>query len=336
MKNNLVATLADENYIDQAKQFFSSVYFNSGWQGDYMLLAYKIPENKLKWFRDRGILIKKCYISSDLMDQKWPETVLNKAYLFSPEFRKWKNIIYLDGDIIVNASIDRLAEVSGFAAAESYSLFKGSFYDLLFIRADKKNETKFHELKSKYDFNSKMFNTGVMAFNTDIIEEDSFQKLRDLEVLSLGGGEETIVNILFYNNWEKLPKAYNAYPDFFMPNTNLDIESFNGIISHFVIDKPWDLGPRPKQWKKYYHQKWQDNLGRADLINLDKRLPPQKVWSDEEIHNFSIFLDKINKKRSFKETLYGIYLYLDRSIGLVGLFLKHNFPKLYFFLKKLK
>ena len=47
MKKNLLVTLADENYIDRAKQLFSSVYFNAGWKGDYMLLAHEIPEEKL-------------------------------------------------------------------------------------------------------------------------------------------------------------------------------------------------------------------------------------------------------------------------------------------------
>ena len=32
-KKNLLVTLADNNYIDQAKQVFSSVYFNAGWSG---------------------------------------------------------------------------------------------------------------------------------------------------------------------------------------------------------------------------------------------------------------------------------------------------------------
>lgn len=56
----VLITLADENFIEQAKQLFSSVYHNAGWSEDYMLLAHNIPEMKLKWFRERGILIKHC------------------------------------------------------------------------------------------------------------------------------------------------------------------------------------------------------------------------------------------------------------------------------------
>ena len=60
MKKDLLVTLADSNYVDQAKQLFSSVYWNAGWRGDYMLLAYNIAERDLKWFRDKGILVKEC------------------------------------------------------------------------------------------------------------------------------------------------------------------------------------------------------------------------------------------------------------------------------------
>ena len=59
MKKNLLVTLADKNYLDAAKQLFSSVYFNSGWNGDYMLLSYDIPKKELQWFRDRGIIVRK-------------------------------------------------------------------------------------------------------------------------------------------------------------------------------------------------------------------------------------------------------------------------------------
>ena len=56
----VLVTLADKNYIDQAKQLFSSVYWNAGWKGDYMLLAHEVPEKDLNWFREKGILVKKC------------------------------------------------------------------------------------------------------------------------------------------------------------------------------------------------------------------------------------------------------------------------------------
>ena len=60
MNKHLLVAIADKGYIDQVKQLFSSVYFNAGWKGDYMLMAYEIPENDLEWFRKKGILVRKC------------------------------------------------------------------------------------------------------------------------------------------------------------------------------------------------------------------------------------------------------------------------------------
>jgi hypothetical protein len=60
VKKDLLVTLADANYVDQARQVFSSAYWNGGWSGDYMLLAYGVPERDLQWFRDKGILVTEC------------------------------------------------------------------------------------------------------------------------------------------------------------------------------------------------------------------------------------------------------------------------------------
>ena len=69
MKKNLLVTLADRNFLDQAKQLFSSVYWNAGWDGDYMLLAFKIPEQELEWFRKKRILVK--VVEHDLRYGLW-------------------------------------------------------------------------------------------------------------------------------------------------------------------------------------------------------------------------------------------------------------------------
>jgi len=50
---NLLVTLATKDYVFLAKQLFSSAYFNAEWKGNYMLLAYRIPERNLKWFRKK-------------------------------------------------------------------------------------------------------------------------------------------------------------------------------------------------------------------------------------------------------------------------------------------
>jgi hypothetical protein len=48
-RDSLIVTIADIKYLDAAKQLFSSIYWNAGWKGDYMLLSLGIPEKELGW-----------------------------------------------------------------------------------------------------------------------------------------------------------------------------------------------------------------------------------------------------------------------------------------------
>ena len=173
-KKNLLVTLADKNYLDAAKQLFSSVYFNSGWDGDYMLLSYDIPEKELQWFRDRGIIVRKG------KSYNYNKKNLSKKFLiycmkfdiFSLEFKKWKNIVFLDSDIIVKGSLEKLAEVKGFWAVEDYTdKMKNIFKHF------KNNKKLFSNIKKQFDLNDSCFNSGVLAYDTDVIKQDSFEKM---------------------------------------------------------------------------------------------------------------------------------------------------------------
>ena len=171
MKSSLLVTLADKKYIDQAKQLFSGAYFNAGWQGDYMLLAHDIPDKDLKWFLDKGILVKKCKgVFTDEEFEKlhnswgskyrplgFVSIALSKFYLFTPEFKKWKNVVYLDLDIVVRASLEELARVRGFWAVNDMGWkLKRQFFDT--------NLQLFSELKKNYNLNKKSFNSRRHGF----------------------------------------------------------------------------------------------------------------------------------------------------------------------------
>lgn len=329
MKKSLLVTLADENYIDQAKQLFSSIYFNAGWKGDYMLLAHEIPEDELKWFRDKGILIKECKPFYNKKAYSLPVTVLSKCYLFTPEFKKWKNIIYLDGDIIVRASLNELAKINGLAARHGGKLSKqfikpnpGFFYN---------QPTRiFDELKKNYNLSEHGFNAGVMAFNTDVIKEGTFfelKKLFDLYGKISTLGEQTILNLLFYKKFIPLPYVYNCWVKHMMRFRNIKPEKIKGIILHFMSgEKAWSQ-------KNPFYNEWKNNLNKADLIDLNKIPPPRESWTREDIEKYCQYLHKRFILYFYRYIIWKISIFIDRLLGLIGIFLKNNFPKLYFILK---
>ena len=296
---NLLVTLADKNYIDQAKQLFSSIYYNSGWQGDCMLLSNDIPEKELRWFRKRGILIKKCV-------PFYPEkvginsiTVFSKLYVFSEEFKKWKKIIFLDGDIIVRGSIDDLIKVEGFNAVriinEDRHIFLHQFMDY--------DKAWLKRLKERFDVSKNAFNSGVMAFDTNIIKKNilnDFKEIIDEYKKIICISEETVLNIYFYDQWKELPAVYNICPNYETGYRNCRPEELKGRILHFystffpIARKPWS-----KENQNYIE--WNYNLSKADGVDFKKQRPLKKAII-QDVEKDSEFLLNL-RKRYYLKTL---------------------------------
>jgi len=275
MKKDLLVTLATGRNIEWTKQLFSSAYFNAGWKGDYMILAYDMPEEKLSWFRKKGILVKKCRpMATGLAGKSNDPIFFSKLYLFSEEFGKWRNIVYLDSDILIRGSLGDLTKVRGFA-----STLDNMGFLLDQFMYSKENKREFLDLRKNYDLRENAFCAGVFAFNTDIIEKGTFDGMKRLAKKYSGilrFGDQSVLNLYFYKRWQRLPGAFGVLANYAGKDLKLR-EDVDGIILHFA-------GPR-KPWDKNsgYYREWKGNLDRADRIDL-KRIPgPSRVWTAEEM-----------------------------------------------------
>lgn len=320
MKNNLIVTLSDASCIKQAKQLFSSIYHNSGWDGDYMLLAYEIHDSKLQWFRKKGVLIKKVKPLINFRQGNLPPTVFAKFYLFTQFFKKWNKIIYLDADIIVQAPITQLTKLHGFNAVKDY-LSPKLFHQ---FENTKQNPILSAKLKKNFILNEKAFNSGVMVFSTDIIEKSTIKKLSILAKTYLNilrFGEQSPLNLYFYKKWKALPIVYNTIPFYIEKPSN--IEKIKTIILHFAGEKPW------KETKKYHsaYKLWERSLKKAESIKKLSKAKPKKSWTEKEI---------IQKSKKLERKLYLNLLTKDYEHfkGVVGEKLSKYFPALYKILKK--
>ena len=266
---DLLVTLADENYVDQAKAVFSSVYFNAGWEGTYMLLACHIPEGRLVWFRDRGILVKECEpLYSDtawaqrIVDRKFaavhPLSVTEsaKCYLFSSEFKVWRTVVMLDGDVLVKSSLDRLTKVKGFAAVNDPS------HSLLDQFPREAHPEIIKQLDSRYDLRQDAFNAGIFSFSTEIIREETFSEIKNLfdTYFSFSAyGTQPVLNLYFYGHWEKLSRIYNVFPS--------GLGKVPAAVLHFAgPQKPWIFG-------NPFHEEWKSYRDRSELIQVNEFRP---------------------------------------------------------------
>ncbi len=331
---NLIVTLTDKNFVPYAKQLFSSIYWNAGWQGDYLLLSHQVPEVDIQWFRNKGIYVKECepLYEKSVGYENFPPVVLDLFYLFTPEFKKWKNIIFLDADIIVRASLESLTNVSGLCSAHVMN-------DRLFMYFQKESLIdNYKKLSKKFDLNSIPFNSGVMAFSTTIIEKNTFDELMNLffEYEDIGSGNDPILNLWFYKKWRKLPSVYDITPLTIEKHTGISANKLKGIIIHLKNDEL-------NNSKLIYQKEWSLNLNKADKIDLSL-IQKAKKWSRFKILYYSFYLNIFYQKNKFFKRVCQIniksYLQIclkitDRLIGRIGEILKITFPRLYCFLKKI-
>ncbi|MDD4215580.1 MAG: glycosyltransferase [Bacteroidales bacterium] len=264
-KRNLLVTLADKNYIQQAKQLFSSVYWNAGWNGEYMLLAHEIPDEELAWFKDKGILIKKCTpLRNYNIGKGHSPVVLDKFYLFTTDFKGWKHIVFLDSDIIVKGSLDYLIKIKGFGAANSTINLGRQFSP---------ENMLYDEIKRDYNIHIRSFNSGVISFPTDIINDDLFDKLTGLytKFESIAFSDESILNLYYYKKWIKIPRVFNnlyitfflLYSAYFYKTRSVVFHFMGNYINEKYLDayKPWDT-------RNPFYKEWLSNLERAEQMDL--------------------------------------------------------------------
>ena len=333
MKKNLLVTLADENYLERAKQLFSSVYWNAGWKGDYMLLAHEVPEERLKWFRDKGILVKKCKAIYNKDIFAWPPIMFTKFYLFTPYFKKWGRIVYLDTDIIVRASLERLCKINGFGGCKDLVSLEGQFVDRW---AAKKIDAYSYwalvrELKKHYCLKSQAFNAGVMAFDTRIIEDNTFDKLIRLlkkYEKALFSCDQAVLNLRFYKKWANLPLVYNIRANEIEKACGISQKEVRGIIIHSYQKKPW-------QTDSFYYKEWNKNLEKAELIDL-KNIPQGKRWTEKEIKEYCSYLKKRRILFYPAYAFFNIPVFMDITAGKIGVIIRKISPGLYNHLKIIK
>lgn len=339
MKRNLLVTFADKNYLDQAKQLFSSAHFRGGWDGDYMVISPDVTEEQKEWFDKKGIIVKR--FSNPVKEinlDKFPGTLYSIFYLFTEEFKKWSHVIYFDVDVLIRDRFDELLKVKTFAASEDilsqklkYQFKKRNVINQEYSPSkhlgitDQEYKTKKASLERKYNLNKKMFSAGIFVINTDIITKNTFNELlglaKDFGKISHAPPQGEI-NLLFYQKWERLPFAYNVYPYYWNKFYNLSFDEIDGIFLHFAATlKPWDKN-------NYYYSEWKENYEKADSIDLSRPIKIHKKWNDEAI----LELDKKIKKIHL--TKGALLLSIHRILGESGILLKKINPGLYFALKK--
>jgi hypothetical protein len=281
MAGHLLVTLADENYLDPVRQLFACVHWNAGWDGDLMLLSHGIPQASLDPFEERGILVRSCDPWVDPCDEEvgHPPTVLSKFDVFSTDFRRWDHVLFLDADMMFWASLSALTRVRGLAAVSERRPLSGQFSRRV------PGSKLARELESSFDLDRPAFNSGLLAFDTSLIRDDTVQRLRDLYLRFRDAqyhsfGDQPALNLHFQGRWRVLPDFYAAIRDHSARHFFLEEDAMQMIGKHFAGEpRPWDPGhPRYAEWRA--------NLDRFETLDARRPQPPRVRWSALRVQRY--------------------------------------------------
>ena len=269
-----IVLAGDRNYITQLETTIKSILYHNRDIKIYILNQDIMPD----WFRKPRKIAR--ILGSDIIDVKLPKKAVFQdwtkqdhissiayARYFIPDYIPEAKVLYLDSDLIVNTSLEKL-----------FSL------DL---------EKKL--LAAVKDTDGITFNTGVLLINNEKCRqeklkeqliEQSIATIREVEEgrFENFNGDQTILNQVCSNQWLELDKEFNLQVGhditaFYNKWNNYFNEVVPPSIIHFVsYRKPWTtlIANRYRDlWWEFHDLEWtkilQHHIGEFELTSsLDK------------------------------------------------------------------
>jgi len=294
VKKDALVLVTDQNYLEYTKQVIYTSYSKGKWQGDYVLIVYNIPDEKLEWFKKRYIYILDFEKIINEKINNWPPVIIQKLYLLHPYMKKWRKLIYLDTDISILKDINDLKKYKGFAAHADFDKFTLRHQLLNSSEASTEGKKLFKELEKMYDLELPAFNVGVMVINTGNNSYELFNKGLDLlfrykNIIRFP--EQAIFNLMFYKSWTDLPYYYNTYTNFLTfedaRKENLLKNKDIRILHFFGNNKPWES-------TNYFNPFWYNNYLEAEHF-------PEFIeingYKDKFSKRITVFLKKYFRKK---------------------------------------
>jgi len=237
-----LAIAFDKNYLTPFYALASSIFFNNPNQGfTFHCITRNVNEQARDEIRtylatSQSVVyfyeVSEELIKNFVVGSHWNVSVYLKLFFPLLVPRELTRLLYLDTDIVVNASLKRLYEED----LEKYPL--GAVYDCYV----KKQEDIGITQEGNY------FNSGVMLFNLPLWKE---QKISEKAIDFLHQYPEKIkfvdqdaLNAVLIDNWKKLPEKYNLIYSYIPQDASKkELTDFlhDQVIVHFTLQRPWSF-----------------------------------------------------------------------------------------------
>ena len=230
-KKKAIAVVGDFKFLRKYFSTFMSCLTDEGnYKGEVLVLTSKITptflirsihkNSKVKVLRFNNIkfkkYIKKRYLNLNTSDQ--PNRFKTKPFqwfklnLFDMKMQEWDRILYLDINLTIHHDINNFLNIDPlnmfFAKADGYPDYIRRLESQFDV-----DQPEIQLLRERYNLDdSRYFQTGLMYFDTSIIQTDTLNQLIDLahKYPICITNEQGILNLFFQDN----NNLYNEVPEY--------------------------------------------------------------------------------------------------------------------------
>lgn len=285
--NKTIVLAGDRNYTRQLETTIKSILYHNRDVKIYILNQDIMPD----WFRKPRKIAS--MLGSEIIDVKLPEQTvfqdwekqdhissITYARYFIPEYVPEDKVLYLDSDLIVNTSLEKLFSI----CLEEKSL------------------------AAVKDTDGITFNTGVLLINNEKWRQEKLkERLIEQSVVTIKevkegrfenfNGDQTIFNQVLQDDWLELGRAYNlqvGHDIVALYNNWQEHLAFNDkpVVIHFTTyRKPWTTLTANRYrdlWWDFHDLEWnqilQHHLGEFELTSsLDKEFSCLTLTNSQDL-----------------------------------------------------
>ncbi len=284
MTDSVIVVVANKLYLPHAKSLMAGCIRQGDWKGDFCLVCpsecnpFTANEKGIHIFRPPG---------SD-----WSHQV--KFHLFSPYFQRWRHVLYLDCDVLIQGNLNGLVQALSKKPPGIYfdSCHRRDvtlrqdwehFDDMYGSGADSHPEL-YDQLRAEFPhFDKPGFSSDVMFISPEAVASDTVEKLQDIADRYLKANpkrmDQQVANLLLFNQLKPLTKDYCTWFAFDDPGNRVlcPERGWRGdeepvILHYWDMYAPWrvktpDAGAYLNhRLNRVCHELYAENLAAFDSV----------------------------------------------------------------------
>lgn len=244
MSDNCVILMCNKPYLDKAKNTIDQIRNIGKYKDDIVLLIGNDLKNEniiidnviIKYFLDidRSDIIEILKIKPISDGREFNKIFQwHKIHIFDVYFKKWKKCLYIDAGMHIFNPIEKILNLDCFnnlvAHSDSYPTYEWKLKNQFDF---KQFPELYNELYSKYDLEIDYFQSGILLYDTNIIDANTKDNLLELsnKYINSRTNEQGILNLYFncikkiwtpmkikddetyyYDYWERNNLKYSNY-----------------------------------------------------------------------------------------------------------------------------